>query len=552
MRNFTRKLSKFEKSISQNQGKVLCLCLALMLILWLLTIATTHIYHFPPDPFYYAKQMPPYYWLGIAIAGIVFSWLIYRPLSRRKELAEITFIAILILYLFGTSSFIYTITRFFDVHGICGVVEEAIKAGSATLGGVSVYKGDFPGSILLYSSIGQTSGIDITSVAKYFPIYLMFTTSLLIYAISRKITKKYCFFAPVAYLSLAWVQAYHMTPQPHAFMLTLTWLLLLLLLFMGERAVGSTISKQVLFILTWIAILISHPSTPILNLLALALFFLCYTFIKYLPRLADEPTVTEITTRTRTFLNSFVLFIVTYLYYLLYNSDYIFRRLVHSVEMIVNNVLYEEVFFVTVDRVVTTPAQSYLLCYNIRWFIIVGTIALGLSGIIYLWLKNKDRISTFLFGSMFLGYISLGVGLVATGHVVYGTDRSYLFCLIPFSVLGSMVIATKLNPKDSRGKYFSIFKGLFTAFIIMALFLFPITKYGSDPYEFVPESVFAGRMKFLRQYNIESYSGFDIPSYNLAYLKRQEGEKFMKRFDSNDLIKIYTAGQCAIYLPVSK
>jgi hypothetical protein len=548
-----KKMFNLKECILKHQKKVIILLLINAFTLWLLTIATTHIYKIPPDPFYYAKQLPIFYWIGMMLICITLILSLYgQPLPKPKkhEFTEIIFIIILILYLFGTPSFIYTNPRFMDVYGVSYIVDRVIEAGGAHIRYAGLmYQTEFQGSILLFSMFSECTGINILVVSKYYPIYLMFIISILIYGISRKISSKYCLFAPIAYLSLAWVQEYHLAPQSHVLILSILLLFLLVILLTGKDT-HNDLNNKLLIIIVWFAICISHAVTPILNLISLFFLFFSYIFLKYSSLFTKKNLLEGISTKMESLSALLILFVTVYIAYILYASDFIFARVISTMKATINRMQYGETF-VVVNRAVTTPTQSYLFCYYVRWYIIIGTMVFGILSIFYLFLKNRDRTSNFVISSLFIGYSLLGLYLIISGYNVYGSDRSFIFLLIPFSILCSMVLHTELKLKGNTykiiaSKIFRIFKISLVLFIITAMSLLPITRYGTDPYEFVSESHYAGR-EFGSRHPISDSLTFTNFSYNHIELKQQRGEEYINSFNSNNLNRIYDSGQCKIH-----
>lgn len=542
-----------KECILKHQKKVIILLLINAFTLWLLTIATIHIYKFPPDPFYYAKQLPVFYWTGMVLICITLILSLYgQPLPKPKkhEFTEIIFIIILILYLFGTPSFIYTNPRFMDVYGVSYIVDRVIEAGGAHIRYTGLmYQTEFQGSILLFSMLSECTGVDILSFSKYYPIYLMFMISILIYGISRKISDKYCLFAPIAYLSLAWIQEYHLCPQSHALILSIGLLFLLITLLTGKDT-RNDLNKKLLIIMVWSAIVVSHSATSIINLISLFFLLFSYIFLKYSFFITKRNLLEGISTKIESLSTLLILFVTIDIAYTLYASDFIFARVISMMEATINNMLYGETF-VVVNRAVTAPTQSYLFCYYLRWYIIIGAMVFGLLSIFYLFLKNRDRTSSFVISSLFIGYSLLGLYLIISGYNIYGADRSFIFLLIPFSILCSMVLHTESKLKGNThkiiaSKIFRIFKISLVLFIITAMFLLPITRYGTDPYEFVSESHYAGR-EFKSLHPISDSLAFTNLSYNHVELKQQRGEDYMNCFDVVNLNRIYDSGQCKIH-----
>lgn len=552
-------MNKFVEHISQNQEKIITLLLVNMFTLWLLTISTTHINKFPPDAFYYVKQLPIYYWSGIILACIVLFFLLHNPQSKSKKhelIQSISFIIILMLYLFGTPSFIYTAPRYMDTYIFSyEIINPVIEAGSACIPYRGyMYQTEFQGSTILFSMLSQSIGVSTSLISKYYSIYCVFIISILIYVIARKVSKKYCLFAPVTYLSLAWTPSYHFCPQSHALMLSIVFFFLLIILIIDK---GNNINKKILIIIVWVAICTSHAATPILNLISLFFLFFSHIFLKYSSLFTKRNLLERISTKMESLPHLLILFVTIYVAYLLYESNFIISRVISTLQETIDNMLYRETF-VVVDRGITTPMQSYIFCYNIRMAIIIGTMMFGLLSIFYLFLKSKDRTSSFVISCLFVGYSFLGVYFVVSGYNIYGPDRSFILLLVPFSSLCSMVLHTESkltnnNHKTITSKIFRIFKISLVLFVITALFLFPVTKYAGEPYEFISESEYAGGEFILQHPSLLPYTTFYQPltftnlRYNWWVLKNQQGDEYIKSFNSSDLNRIYDSDQCKIH-----
>ena len=66
--------------------KVILICLLNSLSLWFITIAQTHIYKFPPDTQYYARQLPIFFWIGIALCIITLILILIKSYILNKNI----------------------------------------------------------------------------------------------------------------------------------------------------------------------------------------------------------------------------------------------------------------------------------------------------------------------------------------------------------------------------------------------------------------------------------------------------------------------------------
>jgi len=548
--------------LTEYQGKLIALLLVLMFILWLVTISTTYIFKYPPDPFYYAKELPVSYWGGIALAVLTLLLLLFKPLPRMKTLAEIGFITILVLYLYGTPCFIYTNPRFLDVYRVAGWVDWISATGSLT--GISDwYLTDWPMANIMFSSASQILGVDALTVAKYYPIVHTFVLALILCVVARKITPRYCLIAPIAYMALDWVQVGHMSPQSYALLLSVL-LIFLLSSLRDPTFPGNERTKIALILVVWGVMVLSHGASPLLNLFALFSLWLVYNLIKRLPPLikAKHPWA-ERSPRVQAITGFIILFAAAWFFYAFFEAEFVGVRLVNWIQITIDNILHGETF-VFVQRHVTAPAASYSLLNSIRWVSILGTLVLGTLVSLYLFLKGKFGNLGLIMVGFFIGYMGVSFYLVVGHFASYGADRGFVFGLIPVSMLFTMMVSTALyaradSPVDYHdeqsgkeaqpGRFYTMaLSGMVLIFIIVSVLALPVTKYGSDPYGFVSESEWAGRL-FAKEHPEAEVTHNFVYVYNRMELMRQEGEEYQAGFLSNDLNMVYNSGQTQIYLP---
>ncbi|MFC2016529.1 hypothetical protein ACFLUF_02320 [Chloroflexota bacterium] len=547
------------------RGKLIALLLVFMFILWLVTISTTHIIQFPPDPFYYVKELPASYWAGMALAVLVLTLLVHKPLPRMKVIAEMGVITILILYLFGTPCFIYSNPRFQDVYEIADLVNWINTTGHLT-GMIKWYLTDWPMATVSFSVGSQILGINVLSFGQYYPIFSMFLLTLLLYILAKKVTSEYCLIAPVAYMSFAWPQAYQMVPQYYTLLLSV--LLIFLLLSLKDSAFpGYETTKIVLILTIWFVMVLAHGASPLLNLIALVSMLLIYNLIKRFPLTRGKHPWGESSPRIQAITAFIIPFAVAFLFYAFFEAEFLGIRMVSWLQITIENILNEETFLLT-GRYVTTPAASYTMLSSIRLTTSLGILVLGSLSSLHLFLKGKSGSFDLTVVGFFVGYMGLACYLIISHLGIYGTNRAYIFGLIPASVLFAMMVGSTFDAAMHKTVNYSkehllkrrwrfdklypaIFSRVILLFIIVSMLAFPITKYGSDLYGFMPESELAARLFVDEHPEAIGIRQFESWIYNMFEWKQQEGEKYRSNFISNDLNMIYNSGQSQIYLPIS-
>src|SRR5919108_1947662 len=93
-------------SFDETYASVIMLVTSLAISIWFVTAATFHIVQLPADSYYYLRQLPASYWIGL---GFTFSLLLFRKrvFSRLRTSLELGFLLLLSLYLFGLPSLSY-------------------------------------------------------------------------------------------------------------------------------------------------------------------------------------------------------------------------------------------------------------------------------------------------------------------------------------------------------------------------------------------------------------------------------------------------------------
>jgi len=541
-------------------NKISYIFLFVCLTFWFLLISSMHIYSYPPDVLFYEKQLPIFYWIGISLAITLFLLVFFLKLESKIIIGMLIFI--IILYLFGLPSFVYTNTRYLDVYATSGIIDKVIQTGDLSSPDPrdisTMYRTQYLASIAFYSMASEIINQNILVLAKYYPIYLILMISIMLYCCSRALIGKYAFIAPIAYLSCAWVQEYHLSPQAHAIILTgCFWFLTI----MAINHFKKLTELKFLLIVVWLAIVTTHALTPILTLFCISIMFITFAVsevaLKYIKiSKIENNSITKIIDilKTATYnqqsASTYVLvLVIIYIFYMLYSADYLFNRLVEMVYQIADMAVYGDDRFIIENRNVVMPSESYLNVYYVRLFSILGVLVFSIVFCLislFSARKNKFNTNVFFIISLFLGYSSISFLLVSVGYNIYGPDRGFIFTLIPFSLMSSMILTDYLHLDNSCNNMYKYVKSALIVFIILGILLIPITRYSSDPYNFVSESEYHG-INFFKKYEeatesnsekqLNSYYNFKYNSYEL---RRLEGNLYKQKFENQSTI--YDAG----------
>lgn len=562
----TKKIKVLESTVLPNltnrYKKIIYILYVNIFLLWMLNIHLVHITRYLPDSLYYIKNLSVYYWLGVILIMIVFILIIYAEKKSTIKTGELIYFLLIIftvLYLHGTTPFIYTNPRTLDVFGYIYKID---LVGNALFITDPMYFNQFEGSTLMFSTIFQCSKINSLLFAKYYPIYLMTIISLFIYVIAKKTCNKYYIVAPFVGLSLGWIQEYHLSPQSHALILA-SVLFYLFILYLKQNpndwpAVFLNSNDWpviLLIIVTWSALCISHALTPIL--IIVSLIFTC-GLNKLLEKIDNSKNelntiISPKNAKLYKFLGPFIIiYIISFL-----RSSVAIEGVFSVITSIQSNWIMGNTLKL-VDRSVSNPSLSYLFGYNLRMTIVLFTIISGFICLFIVYSMKRNIYYDIYLGGTYLGYLIFGMSLIIMGYNTYAFDRCYMLLLIPYSVMCSMLLDINTYNKRYIKKialYSKIFIILFT---LSSIILLPITQNASDPYNFVSESESAGKnfcFKFngnilddpllcdpINQvYPTSTEYSFYTFFYNFIELKTQRGSEYINKI--NSVNTIYNSGQ---------
>lgn len=521
------------------------------IILLILTVRIIEIEKFPADTLYYFAQLPITYWAGLTLLGV---YLIIRSYSQGSTTEDILYLFIFVLYLFGIPSFAYEAPRYVDTYvNLYGIISPVfdMEYNTIPLSKNPMYVSQFQTSTIYFGMLIFGLDLDAFLAIKLYPIFAMFIIGLLFYSLSKYIVNKFNLLIPTLYLVLSWNPADHLCAQSYALIL----MVLAIYLVIYVLTVKGSASYFVLLLISWTAICTSHALTAIFTLYGLIVIWVGRVAIHWLSDIKHFSLKSFHINYPRYMLIALGTILVGYIQS---TSSFSINKIFHTITSIINNIIEREMMVIS-DRSVTTPSTSYLLTYNVRMGIILLTVAIGIIAVIYLYYNLKDGSSTYpkisVLALLFIGYSALGMFFVLTGYNVYGLDRIYMMLTTPLSLLIGMVLNTL-----SKHKLDCLIKNLCYCFLIICLIVFPVTKYSSEPYEFVSESEYYGNIFAMSQnifvnaqesltalifYNPLAYTNIQ---YNWMELKKQEGDKYAKQFDQLKIHKIYENEQCQIYL----
>ncbi|OPY27805.1 MAG: hypothetical protein A4E28_01825 [Methanocella sp. PtaU1.Bin125] len=530
---------------STHATRVFFILVNVSFVLWLLSLANTHIYRFEPSAFYYIGQLDVFYWAGmVTIIGVVVAMLLTRARGAyNNSLAlDIACIAMFVLYLFGTPLFIYDLPRFGDVYYVLEMTETMISGagfGLTGAGGDLGYLNSFPGAIIYFSFVKIVSGISGYQLANYYVLFLMMLLSLLVYAIARRISGYFMLIAPICFLSLAWAQEYHLSPQSLALILYLClWLILIIRLLGNKRSLAT----YFLLVMLSLSIVVSHPGTPIFILLNVAAL---YVVTKVLNRL-------KLSSVSLNRYEVMALMLPAVFWLSAVAQAYVIQGIAMLSAAVVG--LSSGSYHLEYSLGMAQPDQMFV--DTLRKIITVAEIAIGGLCILLL-LKKESRRTGVLLGCWFA---SCFVFQLVAQNAVFG--RFLVFALFPFAFLVSATI--------SRAPKYRLSRALAAAAVILVIasaLIIPLISYGGDYYEFMPRSRISAEQyaesKNLPQIRSSDFAGdgflalaaekpynvfltYGPQWYNFFHVKYSRGDEYAGMFNRAGQSTVYTNGEYSL------
>lgn len=216
-----------------------------------------------------AEKLNAYYWVGLICVLISLVLLVNSSVeASRCEKVFLMQTVLLSLYLYAISAFVEENIHFYDTWMHSARSFSILLNQNHTISS-EYYSSQFPGAFL-YQCVGiLITGINALVIMKYFPLLLSVLTVVASYILFRKIffDRKMAYLATVFLVTgSVWVLPKHFCPNSIA--------IILYLLFFYFLISRHTTEKVGLMTLLVIAIVTSHPITPIFIFLSLLSIFI--------------------------------------------------------------------------------------------------------------------------------------------------------------------------------------------------------------------------------------------------------------------------------------
>jgi hypothetical protein len=525
--------------------RLVMLFLALITISWLASVRMMSVQSIPADPFHVARVLPFTYWIGIAALAALFVFMVLRPRRHGHVLVDLTFITVLCLYLHGTYCVAYPLPVPHDAYLFSKVSAWIVNTGHIS-GNPDYYLSTYPVATILYAQASQLLGISTLTLSRAYPLVSSWLIGFLVYALAHRLTPRYALVAPVAFVSMNWVSQWHMCPQNFGLLVTIAFLWTVVAAF-GTGESGNW-SHRVVILGMSVAILLAHPTTPLLNLVALTAVVSCFRLVRWIQPMSlvrrDEPVLF----RSGPVVSVGVFLFVTYFAYAAFKAGYVTARFVSWGQMMVDNLLYGDVLVIT-DRAVTAPMDIYVLASNLRLGLTLTVIMAGAIVALYLILTRRSTPPLLWVVSLSAGYLAFSVVLVVAGFNVYGFDRGYVLGLIPLSVLFAYYLGDTRGQRKKASTCASMGAALVVGLVVFSIIMSPVTKNATDPYSFFAESDHAAEVFRASRSRTADAVAFHTREYNWAALKQKGGRDYVARFNSSEVDLVYDAKQSQLMVP---
>lgn len=446
-----------------------------------------------PDPYFFVKVMPIAYWIGFSLSLAVvigFSILLLRQkVSKGYEFL----VAFSLIFL---AVFIYVIPRLMFVNKIYTDTYQFVSETLYILryGHVGFGYLESPGLSLFVAQLSIITGISYISIAEFLPLALPFIFLLYLYITARLLVGKSNFaLVFLAFLALNWLM-FAFNRQVFALVLQFFTLYFALKLLIKEMPS----SRYAALILSYIALVISHPASPFvvtLNMLAIVVFTWLVSFTQ---RRKSYLINDDYGDKRKLLIKAFPMAIVFFIIWFSWET-----YIGGSMFMAYRNLFYGLNEFLStpnpvtqVNVIVSKYTSEYYPIVILRLIDVIFVAMIGTALSLFLLLR-MPKLKNILLSAWFISTISTSI------YVLYAQswiDRPFLYALPAFSLLLVFFLALPNRAHHMLAK--SIVKTTkFVVFATIILFatILPLLMYSHTPYVF-PSTSYLRELDFTTEH----------------------------------------------------
>ena len=437
-------------------------CIMASLVLWLLSINQIPVFDYTADSFWYVKNLPIFYWIGLGLILFTVFWCMNTKETGKTKF-ELALIFLFVLYLFGTLCFATSNPYFLDIYSHTSEVKIIGELGNISTPVATLHL-DTPGSYIFFAIFSSIVGHDFFDayVVRYYPIFVITILSIIVYATARHFSvSEKALIAPITFISFAWFLEFHISRQSFSLIL-FSILLLCIPAFLKSRK----IQWALIFIITNVSLVICHPGAPIFFSISLASALL----LMNLPWFKSK-----ISRPRKDFKILLLLGLVVYLCWSIYFTK--------ALPWFIDNTLFLKSAFenllsrkpMLTPELIQNPSYEFGVVLLTREILLLLEIAIGMSSVVFLWV-NKVKDKTLFLGGLMAGYLSIQV-LLFFGHALL--ERLFLYALFPISILCALSFEICMKKRKR-----SAFPWFLAVILVTSMIVIPISGYGANlPFE---------------------------------------------------------------------
>lgn len=500
--------------------------LDLLLVLLSINILTVVIYNinippYEPDAFFYIKNLPYYYYLGLII---VVATLIKNIFDLNKKYMNIALIISLCFYLGGIKQFILSGLPTFDIYGVMLIINNMVNIGHITQEH-TIYPSEYPISIIFFCMLKLIGGFSSEQLLDYYQSSVSIITPMLILLISSSVCKvdiksyNKFIFVPSFIISISLANI--LAPLSYAIIIYEIYLYVYF-----EQLKHNRINHSIILITLSVLIILTNPTTAYI-LLAGHMIPSLISFKELRIKLS----------------NIFLLYGSLLLSQTIYRSE----STTNAIATSILNVLSQDISS-TNDKInITSPDMYYIIEYRlyILKVIIIILLSIVVSGLIIKKInKNNYKLSeiSFFLSSCLISYIILFmISFIALPQFM---ERPLSFIIILLSISLPYFM---LEIGSIKGSYKHIVVSILTLLILISV----LNSGWNESYNRISQTEIYGR-DFLHLHKELKITNEWIPKD--TYIKRVSNLKiirheYIKGYLENIDIKhsIYNNGNFIIF-----
>lgn len=488
----------------------------------LITINRITISSYEPDPFFYIKNLPYYYYIGLFSVLAITIYNIFN--TEAKKYINIASICTLCFYLGGIKNFVATGYSHFDIYGVISIINKVINAGYLIKTN-TIYPSEYPVSIAFFSIFKLIGGFSNEQLVIYYQSFLSILVPIFILLLSNSICKtnfnsyrKFMFIPPfIISISLANVLA----PLSYAIILYEIFLY-----FYIEQLKSKSTRNVIILIILSIIIILTNPTTAYI----LVAGFLIQALV----------SINELKIKLSSF---FVLYFSLLLSQTVYRST----TTTNTIANTIINTLAHDVSSTTERITIISPNIYYIFEYRLYILKVILIVLLAIISFISIITKmNKSNYKSstieFFIASSLIGFVGLFViSFIALPQFI---ERPLPFITLILCISLPYMVSNVESIKK-------IYKKMVFMTLIFLILISVLNNGWSDSYNLITPSEIDGR-EFLIQHNELKISNEWAPKNvylkrisNFEILKNEHVTGYLQNVDSKN--SIYHNGNFIIY-----